>query len=160
MLEKLNQYSLVVELISREARISIILKETSVSKKLVKNTYRQLLGVSPSSGRMMESCRGLTRNTRQFKEATLFAAIFRSVESRNKAGNIQDIIEAFDFYKISSPSDLLDFTTAWVVAREVRSNKVKVASCPKCESSVMLISICEKSKDRCLVCNTVLKNSF
>ena len=60
MLDKLNQYTLVVELIKRNARISLIIKETTVPKKLIKKTYRELIGHSASPGPIKESSRGLT----------------------------------------------------------------------------------------------------
>ena len=160
MLEKLSQYTLTVELINRNARIAVILNETTLSRKMIRKTYRQLVGHSASSGRLMESCQGLTRNTKRFKEATLFSSIFRVVETKNKPGNIHNVIQAFDIYKKSSPSDLLDFTTAWVIARDLRGKKIKVSKCPQCQSSVLLVSISEKSKDRCFVCKKVLETTF
>lgn len=159
MLDKLNQYSLAVELINRHARIAVIVNETKVPKKLIKKTYRELIGRSGSSGPIRNSSRGLIRNSARYKEATLFAVIFKVADQNNKVNNIYNVIEAFDFYKKTSPSGLLDFTTAWIVARDIKLKNLIIIKCPHCGSSVLLNLINETSIDRCCVCRSSMKNN-
>lgn len=160
MIKRLKQYELAVELIQRQARIAVILRETAIPKDLIKATYKELLGRPGNPGPIKESIRGLTHNRRRYKEATLFAKIFRSIETENIQGGIDNVIQAFDFFKISLPSGDLDFTTAWLVARDLRNKQLQIFSCHQCSSPVLIIVGGEKSLERCCVCKTALKNSI
>lgn len=157
MIKRLKQYELTVQLIQRQARIAVIIRETTVPKDLIKATYKELLGRSGSPGPIKESIRGLTHNVRRYKEATLFAKLFQSIETENVQGGIDNVIQAFDFFKISLPNSSLDFTTAWLVARDLRNNQLRLISCHQCSSPVLIIVGSEKSLERCCVCKTSLK---
>lgn len=159
MIKRLKQYELAVGLIQRQARIAVILRETAIPKDLIKATYKELLGRHGSPGPIKESIRGLTHNMRRYKEATLFAKIFRSIENENIQGGIDNVIQAFDFFKISLPNSSLDFTTAWLVARDLRNKQLRLITCYQCSSPVLIIVTHEKSSERCCVCTTSLKSS-
>jgi hypothetical protein len=161
MLEKLSQYTLAVELIKRHARIAIILRETKAPKKMIKKAYREMIGKSGSSGPIRDSSRGLTKNMRQFKEATLFAGILHIIEQKSTGNNIENVIQAFDFYQNTSRTKLIDFTTAWVIARDMRLKHLLLTKCEFCGSTAIVFVINEKSNDRCAVCkNNIQKILF
>lgn len=157
MIKRLKQYELAVGLIQRQARIAVIIRETAISKDVIKATYKELLGRPGSPGPIKESIRGLTHNVRCYKEATLFGKLFRSIETENVQGGIDNVIQAFDFFKISLPNSSLDFTTAWLVARDLRNKQLRLISCHQCSSPVLIIVGSEKSLERCCVCKTSLK---
>jgi hypothetical protein len=160
MIKTLKQYQLAITLIQRQARIAVIVRETTIPRELIKATYKEILGRSGSSGPIKESIRGLTHNVKRYKEATLFAKIFRAIEAENSHGEIDNVIQAFDFFKISLPSGSLDFTTAWLVARDLRNKKLLMTECGHCYSAVLIILGSEKSLERCCVCKTALKTDF
>lgn len=159
MIKTFKQYQLAINLIQRQARIAVIVRETTIPRELIKATYREILGRSGSPGPIKESIRGLTHKVKRYKEATLFAKIFRSIETENIHGGIENVIQAFDFFKISLPSGSLDFTTAWLVARDLRNKKLLMTECRQCHSAVLIILGSEKSLERCCVCKTSLKTS-
>ncbi|QPK64124.1 hypothetical protein IVG45_03890 [Methylomonas sp. LL1] len=157
MIKRLKQYELTVQLIQRQARIAVIIRETAVPKDLIKAAYKELLGRPGNPGPIKESIRGLTHNVKRYKEATLFAKLFRSIETENIQGGIDNVIQAFDFFKMSLPDSSLDFTTAWLVARDLRNKQLRLITCHQCCSPVLIIVGSEKSLERCCVCRTAVK---
>jgi flagellar transcriptional activator FlhC len=155
MLKTFHQYSLALELLRRHARISIIHRETGLPRPLLRKTYRELHGRSPRPGALKYSTHGLTRNIKKYKEVTLFAVCFRIAESKSSESDIRKIVIAFDAFKKSLPSSKLDFTAAWVIARDLNLRQIQIVKCPNCRASV-LINARDDSKERCVVCNTSL----
>jgi len=155
MLKAFHQYSLALELLRRHARISIIHRETGLPRPLLRKTYRELHGRSPSPGALKYSTQGLTRNIKQYKEVTLFAVCFQAVESNRSESDIRKVVTAFDVFKKSLPSSKLDFTAAWVIARDLNSRQIQIVKCTNCGASV-LINARDDGKERCVVCNTSL----
>jgi flagellar transcriptional activator FlhC len=158
MLKTFHQYSLALELLRRHARISIIHRETGLPRPLLRKTYRELHGRSPRPGALKYSTQGLTRNIKQYKEVTLFAVCFQAVASNSSECYIRKIVIAFDAYKKSLPSSKLDFTAAWVIARDLMERQIELVRCSQCGASV-LIKAREDLVDRCCVCKFKLKMS-
>ncbi|MFZ2452075.1 MAG: FlhC family transcriptional regulator [Methylovulum miyakonense] len=153
MFETFAQHSLVMELLKRHARISIVHKETGIPKQLLRKTYRELHGRSPSPGALKYSTQGLTRNLKKYKEVALFAACFQTAESKNQENDIRKVITVFDSYKTFCPASQLDFSGAWVVARDLLAKQIEIVKCPHCGASV-LIKAREDVSERCCVCKT------
>jgi len=154
MLKTINRQLLALELLKRHARISIVHRETGVPKPLLRKTYRELHGRSPRPGALKYSTQGLTRNIKKYKEVTLFAACFLTVHSRNpEFQNVSNVILTFDMYKKLLPSSNLDFSAAWVIARDLNTGRIEVVNCANCGAPV-LINIREDGKERCAVCTT------
>jgi len=151
MFKIFNQHSLAVELLRRHARISIIHKETGVPKALLRKTYRELHGRSASPGALKYSTQGLTRNLKKYKEVTLFAVCFQKVESKSQESDIRKVIIAFDIYKKTRPSSQLDFSAAWVVARDLQRGITHIIKCHNCGAAVLL-NAREDVSERCSVC--------
>ena len=155
MLKRFDQQSLVMELLKRHARIAIVHRETGVSKQLLRKSYRELHGCSPSPGALKYSTQGLTRNLKHYKEVTLFAVCFQTVDAQSQADDIRKVIMAFDSYKQFCPTSPLDFSAAWVIARDLKAMRIKVAKCPHCGSAVLLQAR-EAVLEHCGVCKTRL----
>jgi flagellar transcriptional activator FlhC len=153
MLKTFHQYSLALELLRRHARISIIHKETGVPKQLLRKAYRELHGRSPSPGALKYSTQGFTRNIKKFKEATLFAVCYQRAESNSSESHIRKVVIAFDIYKKSLPSSNLDFTAAWVIARDLKARQIEVTRCSNCKAA-FLLNARERDSERCEVCKT------
>jgi flagellar transcriptional activator FlhC len=90
---------------------------------------------------------------KQYKEVTLFAVCFQAVESNSSESDIRKIVIAFDTYKKSLPSSLLDFSAAWVIARDLMARQIELVKCSHCGASV-LIKAREDMADRCCICKT------
>jgi flagellar transcriptional activator FlhC len=153
MLKTFNQQSLALELLKRHARISIVHKETGIPKPLLRNTYRELHGRSSRPGALKYSTQGLTRTSRKYKEVTLFAVCFEKVASKSRENDIRKVISAFDIYKKSYPSSQLDFSAAWVVARDQQLGITHIVKCLHCGAAVLL-NAREDYSERCGVCKT------
>ena len=155
MLKTFKQQSLALELLKRHARISIIHKETGIPKPLLRNTYRELHGRSSRPGALKYSTQGLTRTSRKYKEVTLFAVCFEKVASKSWENNIRKVISAFDIYKKSYPASQLDFSSAWVVARDQQLGITHIVKCHHCGAAVLL-NAREDDLERCGVCKSTV----
>ncbi len=113
------------------------------------------MGVLRVRGALKYSTQGLTRNIKKYKEVTLFAVCFQAVESKSSESDVRKVVIAFDAFKKSLPSSKLDFTAAWVIARDLNSRQIQIVKCTNCGASV-LINARDDSKERCVVCNTSL----
>jgi len=155
MFKNFARQALALELLKRHARISIVHRETAIPKQVLREAYRELHGRSPSPGALKYSTQGLTRNLRNRKAVTLFAVCFQAVESQSRAGHIQKVIIAFDIYNMFCPDSPLDFSEAWVVARDLLAKLVAVAKCGHCGAAVLL-NAREAVSERCCVCKATL----
>ena len=159
MLKTFKQQSLALELLKRHARISIVHKETGIPKALLRNTYRDLHGRSSRPGALKYSTQGLTRTIKKYKEVTLFAVCFKKVASKSQEKDIQKIISAFDIYKKSYPASQLDFSAAWVIARDLLQAITKIIKCHHCGAAI-LTNARENMIERCEVCKSICKENL
>ena len=155
MLKKYQQQTLAIELLKRHAKVKIVHQATGIPIKLLRQTYRQLHGRSPSRGSIKFSTRGLTGSRRKYKDVTLFAVCYRAAANKPADTQIQTLIYAFDAYKHSYPSGNLDFSAAWVVSQDIKDKKVQVSTCPHCRAWVLL-NAREGRSERCEVCKSHL----
>jgi len=152
MLKKYQQQSLAIELLNRHAKVKIVHQATGIPIKLLRQTYRQLHGRSPSRGSIKFSTRGLTGSRRKYKDVTLFAVCYRAASNKSDS-QIQTLISAFDAYKRSYPTGQLDFSAAWVVAQDIKDKKVQISTCKNCRAWVLL-NAREDLTERCEVCKS------
>jgi hypothetical protein len=150
--QTLHKQSLAMELIRRNARISIIEKATGLSSRLLQASYLEFHGFSATSGRSKQSARGLTRTMKRYKETTLFAVCYRTTEYKIDETEIQKAIIAFDAFKKIYPTSQLDFSGAWVIVQDLKELKFVFSKCFQCQSTVLLHNPASQS-DRCFVCN-------
>jgi hypothetical protein len=155
MLKKYQQQTLAIELLNLHAKVKIVHQATGIPIKLLRQTYRQLHGRSPSRGSIKFSTRGLTGSRRKYKDVTLFAVCYRAASNKSADSQIQTLISAFDAYKRSYPSGQLDFSAAWVVAQDIKDKKVQISTCKNCRAWVLL-NAREDLSERCGVCNNSL----
>ncbi|MGD0959330.1 MAG: FlhC family transcriptional regulator [Methylomonas sp.] len=159
MLRTYHQQSLAFELLKRNARIKIIHTETGLPIQFLRDAYQQFHGHSASCGGMKESTNGLTRNIKTYKEAILFAGCFWVAISKMECIDIKKVIIAFDTFKKLHPNSQLDFSGAWVIAQDLKNRKVEITTCHHCKSTVLLHARTNKF-ERCVVCNTSLKDKL
>ncbi|MGZ4959139.1 MAG: FlhC family transcriptional regulator [Methylomonas sp.] len=155
MLKKYHQQSLAIELLKRHAKIKIVHQATEIPIKLLRQTYRQLHGRSPSRGSIKFSTHGLTGSRRKYKDVTLFAVCYSAALNKQADSQIQTLITAFDAYKKSYPSGQLDFSAAWVVAQDIKDKKVQISTCTNCRAWVLL-NAREDRSERCAICKSHL----
>jgi len=151
MLKKYQQQTLAIELLNLHAKVKIVHQATGIPVKLLRQTYRQLHGRSPSRGSIKFSTRGLTGSHRKYKDVTIFAVCFQVATTKSTESQIQTLITAFNAYKKSYPLGQLEFSDAWVVAQDINDKKVQLSKCPQCRSWVLLKAR-EVLSDRCSVC--------
>ena len=155
MLDNYKQQTLALELIKRKARITTIQKATGLSVKWLRQAFREYHGYSARSGNDKQSIEALTRTNRQYKEVTLFAVCYQASEMINHDGHIQNIIQAFDVYKMLCPSSRLDFADAVMVSKDLKDQKIQLTNCPNC-GAVVLIGARESYPEKCTVCRRVM----
>ena len=147
-----EKHLLALELLRRHALIAIIHEVTDIPIKVLRATYKKMHGHSSQRGKPKNSTRGLTRTIKAYKEATLFAVYFKTVNSEISESQIQKVIIAFDAYKELFPTSRLDFSAAWVIAREMQNEIISLMKCT-CGAAI-LINAREDLNDRCEICKT------
>jgi hypothetical protein len=138
MLKIHQRQTLAIELLRRNARISIVHKVTGISRRILTDTYFQLHGRIASSGAMKQSTQAITRNLTAFKEAIFFVVCYQTTESLVNEAETQKIIVAFDMFKKLAPYSKLDFSGAWVIADEFRQQKITLIRCTRCQAAILL----------------------
>lgn len=69
--------------------------------------------------------------------------------------DIRKIVIAFDSYKKSLPSSDLDFSAAWVIAKDLKSRQIRLARSLKYKVAILL-NARERDSERCEICKTSL----
>ena len=86
----------------------------------------------------------------------MFAVCFQLVDSDNREkGDISTVMTAYDLFKRTRPASQLDFSAAWVIARDLRSQQISLVKCGHCGASVLL-NVRETKHERCAVCKKVV----
>lgn len=155
MLKKHQQQTLAIQLLNLHAKVKIVHQATGISIKLLRKTYRELHGQSPSRGSIKFSTRGLTSNHLKYKDVTLFAICFRVATTQSTEAKIHTLITAFNAYKRIYPSGQLKFSDAWVVAQDINDKNIQLSKCPQCKSWVLLKAR-ENLSERCSICKIPL----
>jgi hypothetical protein len=75
-----NKFALATIMLSMNARISIIVKETNLKPALLRQEYRKMHNHSPPAGSLRTSPQFIYKSSRMLKEATL-CAVFLQIES-------------------------------------------------------------------------------
>ena len=138
-MENLSQCILASEMIKRMARISVVHDETDIPRSILRKAYVDIHGVSPSKGSIKHSSKGVFEGTRVLKkECTAFAAIYDMLRKvPGDSGHAHLLIRAYDMFTSLRPNPILDFTDAWVIARDLDGEDASMANCPTCSSVVL-----------------------
>jgi hypothetical protein len=141
VLDKIARLNLAVELLRRKARISIVHRETGVSRPRLRILHRELHGEGASSGQL-PAIGGATIQTRlQQVHAGLFAALYERYAGSEltRQLDIRAVISAHDLYEsIVAQESLLDFNAAWVIARDLLVGTSELRFCSVCELSYLV----------------------
>lgn len=156
MLDNYKQQTLALELIKREARITTIHDETTLSIKWLRKAYREYHGISARSGDNKQSIHALTRTNKQYKEATAFAVCYRHAELVVEQVEIYKVINAFDAFKKIHPISQLGFSETGVIVEELKANTIELTRCPVC-NCWNLLRARPNHIERCGVCKQLIK---
>ncbi len=153
-LDTINQYALAMELLSLEARISIIVIETGLSVGILRKAFVDMHNRSPSSGPLKKSPHFIYKSYSRTKEATLYAFYFRieSIDrfcrrSINSYRRYTEFIES-----VSGSKPMLEFSEAWVISQWLVSGKLKLVRCGHCRSAKLVVN--EQQYYVCSVCKS------
>lgn len=136
----LNNYSLALELLAVNARISIIAKESGLSSAVLRKAYFDMYQRSPASGPMRASPLFICKSYQKYKEATL-SAVFCRLEDRKH--RIRRVINAYQRYQTyiettSKKPPLLNFSELWAISTWMESGIVKLVRCEHCRSARLI----------------------
>lgn len=145
-----EKQQLALELILRDARLTLIHDVTDIPIKVLRPTYKAIHGRSSRSGQPKQSSRGLTRKRQAYQEVTLFAVYLQMTNTQSNQDTATKVIDAFDRYKAQFPANRLDFYGMWLIANELVMGIIKLTECD-CGAAVLL-NAKDDLDDRCLVC--------
>jgi len=143
LLDDFERLKLAVDLLRREARVSIVHHETGVSRPKLRTLYRELHGRGASCGQI-PAIGGATIQTRsQQVHAGLFAALYERYAGAGMSRqlDIRAVIAAHDFYgTLAGQEPRLDFNGAWVTARDLHVGTSELLYCDDCELRYLVSS--------------------
>ena len=151
-LDAINQYALAMELLSLEARISIIVIETGLSAGILRKAFVDMYNRSPSSGSLKTSPHFIYKSYSRTKEATLYAFFFR-IESADPF--CRRSINSYRRYSayiqaVSQSKPMLEYSEAWLISKWLESGTLKLVRCKHCRSAKLIIN--EQQYYACCVC--------
>ncbi len=153
-LKTLNKYALAMELLSLDARISIIALETGLSSAILRKAYVEMHHRSPSSGSLKTSPHFIYKNYMRTKEATLYAFYFRIENIDDCCSRSINSYRRYSSYiqSVSGSKPVLEFSEAWVISKWLTSGTLKLVRCKYCRSAKLLIN--EQQYYVCSVCKS------
>ncbi|WP_207461284.1 FlhC family transcriptional regulator [Azospirillum sp. SYSU D00513] len=136
-LKECETFELMVNLIRRRGRSTVVASITGYSKATVRKLYKDLHdGCSPPSGLLPEPT-GIVRTRKDVREASLLMSLYRNEAAvdTETTYDVAALIRAFDAYLIVrteydvSPNTCLDINDALILAREMRMESAKMHLC-------------------------------
>ncbi|HYG85929.1 MAG TPA: FlhC family transcriptional regulator [Azospirillum sp.] len=134
--EQVQRMSQAIRLLEKNLRTSIVAIHTNLSMTQLRDLYREIHGHSPVSGLTPESERAFATRQQVIEASILLVAY--TVSAGNAAFrriNIEALIKGHDFYLdarrecVAWTHPPIDFTMAWVLARDLRSGLVHMQRC-------------------------------
>ena len=131
---------LALQLLERQLRTTAVTLLTGLPESEVQKLYRMLHDRSPSSGPMQKAAT-LIPNRRAQIRASVFAAIYGRLASASTTRTVDSeaLIQSYDVFREMTKSIFgtelgwpFDFTSAWVIARDLCDGKARMEPCQQC----------------------------
>jgi len=153
-LSTFSRYSLALEMLSLDARVSIVSKQTGFSREVLREMYEEMHHRSSSAGSVKSSSNFFLKSYRLTKESTAYAFFLRIENSHDFH---RQVINAYRYYvsyirKLSKSSPLLDFSDAWVLSEWIDEGVIKLVRCSYFRSAKLITN--ELRHHVCCVCRT------
>lgn len=136
---------LAIRLIERGLRTTPVRELTCLPDAEIRTLYRTIHGKSPPSGDVPSSA-SLFHTRRLQAQVSVFASIYRRVGGTGvlKNVNADALIKSYDLFldltvpKLRDTRGQLDFTGAWVIARDLRTPAAMLKECRDCRVHYLL----------------------
>jgi hypothetical protein len=153
-LNTFNRYSLAIELLSLDARISIVAEQTGLSPEILRKLFLEMHHRSSSRGSLRTSPGFIFKSFRLLKEATLYAFFFRSENSTDFCRRAINAYRRYATYigTVSKTHPRLDFSDAWVISEWLDTGVIKLVRCSHCRSANLITN--ELQHHVCCVCKS------
>jgi len=153
-LNTFNLYSLAMELLSLDARIKIVAKQTGFSHKILRKIFVEMHHRSPSQGSLKTSPEFIYKNFQLIKHATLYTFFFRIENATDFCRRVINAYQRYSSYiRTNLKSEpLLDFSDAWVISEWFDSGVLKLVRCSHCRSAKLITN--KLQHHVCCVCKS------
>ena len=136
---------LAIRLIERGLRTTPVRELTCLPDAEIRTLYRTIHGKSPPSGDVSSSA-SLFQTRRSQAQVSVFASIYRRVGGIGvfKSVNAEALIKSYDLFReltvptLRDAKGQLDFTGAWVIARDLRTAAAMLKECRDCRVHYLL----------------------
>lgn len=143
-------------MIEEGLRPPIVHAATGLCRNRLRNLYKNIHGQSANKGKVSDYAYNRLRNLDQIIEATAFYQVYRRVggESIFKVLDHNTVIDAYRAYKAVSRNGVIDATTAWFIARDLREKRLEPRRCRIC-GGTYLFDARSDLMCRCPLCETL-----
>ena len=147
-----NRYAIALDLLSLEARISIVAKETGLSPKVLRKAFTDMHQKSPSCGSLKTTPQFITKSFSRLKEATLYVFFFRIENSDDFCRRSINAYRRYCSYiqAVSKKEPIFDFSDAWMLAKWSDAGILKLVRCGHCRSTKLITN--DLQHNVCCVC--------
>ena len=158
--DKVAAQARAVQLIQMGFRTKIVHLETGVHPRALRRFYREHFGRTAPPG-MLPEVERITSNRATTEEATLLLVIYQRLHpDADRKLDVDKLCTAYRFYMNLRPEacgKALDINEAWVLARDLKAGRLKLAACgcrrgrPMLHGSAMVLgcdAFCEKAPPR------------
>lgn len=138
---------LALQLLERRLRTTPVTLLTGLPESEVRKLYRMLHGRSPSSGPMQKAAT-LIPNRRAHIQVSVFAAVYRRLTASSMTGTVDPhvLMQSYDVFRDFTKATFenesirpFDFTSAWVIARDLCDGEAHLKSCPPCAIDYLVV---------------------
>lgn len=140
---KIGEWQLAEQMLARGARPPIVTASLELPKEQVRDLYHSIHGVRPPNGLLPNNSISLLKTFRHILQANIFflAYLRRGGDAIYRTANTSTIIDSYDSFtrlvEDAQESLEIDFTTAWYIARDLRTKTLEYRTCRKCRVSYL-----------------------
>ncbi len=139
MLEEVAAWETALKMIKEGIRPPIVHVATGLSKIKLRLVYQQVHGIPPAKGPVRRYAYRCFTKAWQVLEATAYFKVYRTMggDCIWRILNSNLVIDAYITYKQTAAVRIIDATTAWYVARDVREALIQIKNCPYCGQEIL-----------------------
>ena len=157
IIQEMESWEIAREMIRRGVRPPTVHAATNLSRDSLRDMWQTEHNTRPPCGQLKDSSLTCIRRLRQSAHATFFFRCYSSYAGEEMYSTVDNskVLKAHDLYLklLGDKEPVIDFTLAWLIARDIRIKTLQRKYCPTCQMD-HLYSVENKMLHNCPFCRT------